>query len=173
MSDPLIQAHNERPAAVWSSGGEAYEVVSRQIAPALEHCVARLDPKPGEQILDLATGTGWTSRLAARRGASVVGADIASDLLAVAKQHASKEGLNIEYRIGDAEELSFADQSFNGVVSTFGVMFASRPEAAAAELGRVCKQGGRIALATWLPDSSVSKMFQVMRTFMPPPPNPA
>jgi 2-polyprenyl-3-methyl-5-hydroxy-6-metoxy-1,4-benzoquinol methylase len=93
MSDPSIQAHNERPAEVWSSGGEAYEVVSRQIGPALEHCVARLDPKPGEQILDLATGTGWTSRLAARRGASVVGADIASDLLAVAKQHASKEGL--------------------------------------------------------------------------------
>jgi SAM-dependent methyltransferase len=173
MNDPSIQAHNERPAAVWSSGGEAYEVVSRQIGPALEHCVARLDPKPGEQILDLATGTGWTSRLVARRGARVVGADIASDLLAAATQRASKEGLSIEYRIGDAEKLSFADQSFNAVVSTFGVMFASHPEAAAAELGRVCKQGGRIALATWLPDSSVSKMFQVMRTFMPPPPNPA
>ena len=167
MSDPLIQAHNERPAAVWSSGGEAYEIVSRQNGSALEHCVARLDPKPGEEILDLATGTGWTSRLVARRGASVVGADIASDLLAAAKQHASKEGLNIEYRIGDAEKLPFADQSFNGVVSTFGVMFASRPEVAAAELGRVSKQGGRIALATWLPDSSVSKMFQVMRTSCP------
>lgn len=105
---------------------EAYEVVSRQIGPALEHCVARLDPKAGEQILDLATGTGWTSRLAARRGASVVGADIASDLLAAANQRANKEGLSIEYRIGDAEKLSFADQSWRGVDIRRDVCRASR-----------------------------------------------
>jgi SAM-dependent methyltransferase len=171
--DSSIQRHNERAAAVWSSGGEAYDVISRQIGTALEHCVARLDPKPGEKILDLATGTGWTSRLAARRGASVVGADIASELLAAATEHARKEGLEIEYRIGDAEKLPFVDQAFDGVISTFGVMFASHPEAAAGELARVCKRGGRIALATWLPDSSVFEMFQVMRPFMPPPPSPA
>jgi SAM-dependent methyltransferase len=167
-----IQPHNERPAAVWSSGGEAYDAISRQVATALEHCVARLDPQPGETILDLATGTGWTSRIVAHRGASVVGADIASDLLAAATERAKKEGLKIEYRIGDAEKLPFLNQTFDGVISTFGVMFASRPESAAGELGRVCKHGGRIALATWLPDSSVSKMFQVMRPFMPAPPSP-
>jgi SAM-dependent methyltransferase len=172
-SDSSIQPHNERPAAVWSSGGEAYEAISRQIGTALEHCVARLDPRPGERILDLATGTGWTSRLVARRGADVTGADIAGDLLAAATDRARKEGLAIEYRIADAERLPFSDQSFDGVVSTFGVMFASRPEAAAAELARVCKRGGRIVLATWLPDSSVFKMFLVMRQFMPPPPSPA
>jgi SAM-dependent methyltransferase len=171
--DSSIQPHNERPAAVWSSGGEAYEAISRQIGAALEHCVARLDPKPGEKILDLATGTGWTSRLAARRGADVVGVDIASDLLAAATERANKEGLVIEYRIGDAERLPFADQAFDGVTSTFGVMFASRPEAAADELARVCRRGGRMVLATWLPDSSVFKMFQVMSPFMPPPPSPA
>jgi SAM-dependent methyltransferase len=158
---------------VWNSGGEAYEAISQQIGTALEHCVARLDPKPGERILDLATGTGWTSRLVARRGAAVTGADIAGDLLAAATERARNEGLAIEYQIGDAEKLAFADQSFDGVVSTFGVMFASRPDAAAAELVRACKRGGRIALATWLPDSSVFKMFQVMRQFMPPPPSPA
>lgn len=168
-----VQPHNDRSAAVWSSGGEAYDLISRQIAAALEHCVARLDPKPGEIILDLATGTGWTSRLVARRGAEVVGADIASDLLAAATERAKKEGLEIDYRIGDAEKLPFSDQSFDGVVSTFGVMFASRPQSAATELARVCKRGGRIALATWLPDSSVFKMFQVMRPFVPPPPSPA
>jgi SAM-dependent methyltransferase len=172
-TEPSIQPHNERPAAVWSAGGEAYDVISRQIATALEHCVARLDPKPGEKILDLATGTGWTSRLVARRGADVIGADIASELLAAATGRARKEGLRIEYQIGDAEKLPFADQAFDGVISTFGVMFASRPEAAARELARVCRRGGRIALATWLPDSGVFKMFQVMRRFMPPPPNPA
>lgn len=170
--DSSIQPHNERPAGVWSSGGEAYEAISRQIGAALEHCVARLDPKPGEEILDLATGTGWTSRLVARRGAHVVGADIASGLLAAATERANKEGIEIEYRIGDAEKLPFSEQSFDAVISTFGVMFASRPQAAASELARVCKRGGRIALATWLPDSSVFKMFQVMRPFMPPPPSP-
>lgn len=172
-TDSSIQPHNERPAAVWSSGGEAYDVISRQIATALEHCVARLDPKPGEKILDLATGTGWTSRLVARRGANVIGADIASELLAAATERARKEGLKIEYQIGDAEKLPFADEAFDGVISTFGVMFASRPEAAAQDLARVCRRGGRIALATWLPDSGVFKMFQVMRPFMPPPPSPA
>jgi SAM-dependent methyltransferase len=171
--DDSIQPHNERPAAVWNSGGDAYDAISRQIATALEHCVARLDPRPGEKILDLATGTGWASRLVARRGADVVGTDIAGDLLAAATERAAREGLEIEYRIGDAEKLPFPDQAFDGVISTFGVMFASRPEAAAAELARVCKRGGRLALATWLPDGGVFKMFQVMRPFMAPPPSPA
>ena len=171
--DSSIQPHNERPAMVWSSGGDAYDAISRQIQAALEHCAARLDPAPGEAILDLATGTGWTSRLVARRGANVVGVDIASDLLAAATARAEKDGLEIDYRIGDAEKLPFDDQSFDGVISTFGVMFASRPHAAAAELARVCKPGGRVALATWMPDDSVFKMFQVMRPFMPPPPSPA
>lgn len=169
----FIQPHNERPATVWSSGGDAYDAISRQIGTALEHCVARLDPRPGETILDLATGTGWTSRLVAQRGADVVGADIAGDLLAAASERAKKEGLEIDYQIGDAEKLPFADEQFDGVISTFGVMFASRPEAAARELARVCRRGGRIALATWLPDSSVFKMFLVMRPFMPAPPSPA
>lgn len=158
---------------MWNSGGDAYDAISRQIATALEHCVARLDLNLGERILDLATGTGWTSRLVARRGAEVVGTDIAGDLLAAASERANKEGLKIDYRIGDAEKLPFPDQSFDGVISTFGVMFASCPEAAAAELARVCKRDGRIALATWLPDSSVFKMFLVMRPFMPPSPSPA
>lgn len=172
-TDTSIQPHNQRPAAVWSSGGDAYDIISQQIGAALEHCVARLNPKPGETILDLATGTGWTSRLVARRGAEVIGTDIANDLLAAATERASKEGLAINYRIGDAEKLPFADQTFDGVISTFGVMFASRPEAAAAELARVCRRGGRIALATWLPDGGVFKMFQVMRPFMPAPATPA
>jgi SAM-dependent methyltransferase len=171
--DSSIESHNERPAAVWSSGGEAYDVISRQIGIALEHCVARLDPKPGETILDLATGTGWTSRLVARRGANVVGADIASKLLAAATVRAKKEGLEIEYQVGDAEKLPFADEAFDGVISTFGVMFASRPDAAALELARVCRRDGRLALATWLPNSGVFKMFQVMRPFMVAPPSPA
>ena len=168
-----IQPHNERAASVWNSGGGRYDQISRGIADSIEHCVLRLDPKPGEKILDLATGTGWTSRLVARRGAEVIGADISADLIGFAAEQAKAAGLTIDYRVGDAENLPFADGAFDAVISTCGVMFASRPEAAAAELGRVCRKGGRIALTTWLSDSNLFKMFMVMRPFMPPPPTPA
>jgi SAM-dependent methyltransferase len=169
-----IRPHNERPAAVWSSGGRDYDQISRGIADAIEHCVQRLNPQPGERILDLSTGTGWASRLVARRGAAVIGADIADELLEAARDIAASEGLPITYQTGDAEDLPFETGEFDAVVSTFGIMFASRPEEAAAELARVCRKGGRIALATWLSDSNVFKMFQVMRRYAPatagPPP---
>lgn len=168
-----IQTHNERPAAVWSAGGAAYDRISRGIADSLEHCVLRLDPRPGERVLDVATGTGWTSRLVARRGAVVTGVDIAADLLASARDRAAADGLAIDYRLGDAEALPFDDASFDAVVSTVGVMFASRPEAAAKELARVTKPGGRLALTTWAHDGHVFGMFKVMKAYMPPPPTPA
>ena len=168
-----IQAHNEKPASVWNSGGGRYDEISRGIADSIEHCVLRLDPKPGEKVLDLATGTGWSSRLVARRGAQVTGADISSELIAFAAERAKAEGLNITYQVGDAEKLPFADSEFDAVISTCGVMFASRPEAAAAELARVCRKGGRMALTTWLSDSNLFKMFMVMKPYMSPPPTPA
>ena len=168
-----IRAHNQRPAAVWSAGGRHYDQISKGISDALEHCVLRLNPQPGERILDLSTGTGWTSRLVARRGAAVIGADIASDLLEAARERADAEGLPITYQIGDAEDLPFETGAFDAVVSTFGIMFASRPEEAAAELARVCRKGGRIALTTWLADSTLYKMFEVMKRYMPAPPSPA
>jgi SAM-dependent methyltransferase len=169
----MIQPHNQRPATVWSSGGKDYDEISRGIADSIEHCVMRLDPRPGERILDLSTGTGWTSRVVARRGASVIGVDIAEDLLSAARAAAEAEGLSIEYRVGDAESLPFAPGEFDAVVSTVGVMFASRQEAAAAELARVCRKGGRIALTTWTADGNVLKMFEVMKGYMPAPPSPA
>jgi SAM-dependent methyltransferase len=168
-----VQPHNAKPAAVWSSGGDKYNEISRGIADSIEHGVLRLDPRAGERVLDLATGTGWTSRLIARRGATVVGVDIAADLVASARERAKAEGLSIDYRVGDAENLPFDDGAFDAVISTCGVMFASRPEAAAKELARVTRKRGRIALTTWLPDSNLFKMFMVMKPFMPPPPNPA
>src|SRR6476619_4079946 len=172
-ADGIVQEHNERPAAVWSSGGNDYDEISRGISDAIEHCVLRLNPKPGERILDLSTGTGWTSRVVAKRGVSVVGVDIASGLLQAARQKARVEGLAIEYRVGDAESLPFSDGEFDAVVSTFGIMFASCPEAAAAELARVCRAGGRIALTTWTADSNLFRMFELMRRYMPAPSAPA
>lgn len=166
-----IQTHNARAAAVWNSGGGDYDAISRGIADAIEHCVLRLHPRPGERVLDLSTGTGWTSRVVARKGAIVTGVDIADALLEAARAKAQAETLPVDYHVGDAEGLPFADGQFDAVVSTFGVMFASRPEAAAAELARVCRKGGRIALTTWLSDSTVFEMFQVMRRYMPASPS--
>jgi SAM-dependent methyltransferase len=168
-----VQPHNERPAAVWSTGGREYDQISRGIADSIEHCVLRLNPRRGERVLDLSTGTGWTSRQVARRGASVIGVDIATELLAAARAKAASEGLLIQYQVGDAEDLPFEDGEFDAIVSTCGVMFASRPEAAAAELARVCRKGGRIALTTWLSDGNLFKMFEVMKRYMPTPPTPA
>ena len=169
----FIQPHNERASKVWSSGGDNYNEVSRGIADSIEHAVMRLSPRPGEAVLDLATGTGWTSRLVARRGAKVVGVDIAAGLLEAAERQALAERLSIRYLPGDAEDLPFDDATFDAVVSTCGVMFASRPEAAAKELARVVRPGGRIALTTWTSDGNLFKMFQVMKPYMPPPAAPA
>ena len=168
-----VQPHNEKPAAVWSSGGSQYDRISRGIADSIEHCVMRLDPKPGERILDLATGTGWTSRLVARRGATVTGIDIAGNLLEAAREAASRDNLSINYQLGDAEELPSDAGSYDAVVSTYGVMFASRPEAAAAEIARVCRKGGRMAITTWLKDGNVFQMFKIMKQYMPAPASPA
>lgn len=169
-SNPTIREHNLKAAAMWGGAGRAYDDVSRDIASAIQHCVDRLAPAEGERILDVATGTGWTSRRVAERGAIVTGVDIADGMLAAARELAGEEKLNIDYRRGDAESLPFADDSFDAVISTFGVMFAPDQEAAIAELARVCKPGGRLAIAAWLPDSTPVKQRQLMIPFMPAPP---
>ena len=169
-----VLEHNVKAQSVWNSTGGRYDEISRSISEAIEHAVARLDPKPGERILDLATGTGWGSRIIAHRvpGAKVTGVDIADAMLEHARSLAAREQLAIEYRHGDAERLPFADAAFDSVISTFGVMFVSKPEAAAAELARGVRPGGRVVLATWKHDSSIFGMFSVMKNFMPPPPQP-
>lgn len=158
--------------AVWNSAGGAYEDISRSIADAIEHAVERLQAAPGERILDLATGTGWASRALAARSPriQIVGVDIADQMLETARRTAIGLDLPIEYRVGDAEALPFETGSFDAVVSTFGVMFASQPEVAAAELARVVRPGGRVALSTWTPDGNVAAMFRIMRSFMAAPP---
>ena len=167
-----IQPHNEKAAAMWSSGGRAYDEVSRFIAEGIEHCIIRLAPKPGERVLDIATGTGWTSRRVAEHGAKVTGIDIAEGMLAAAREIAGEKGFEIDYRLADAEALPFSDGEFDAVISTCGVMFAGNREAAAGELARVCRKGGRLALMTWTPESNAVEMRKVLAPYMPSPPSP-
>lgn len=169
-----VQPHNVKAQTVWNAPAGRYDDISRSIADAIEHAVERLQPRPKERVLDLATGTGWASRIIAQRfpTARVVGADIADHMLEHARAAAAKLGLDIAYTHADAENLPFDTGSFDAIVSTFGVMFAGRPEAAAAELARVTRPGGRVVLSTWSPDGAVSQMFGVMKPFMPAPPQP-
>jgi SAM-dependent methyltransferase len=172
MPSAPILPHNAKAAATWNAGGREYDRISETIADAIEHCVIRLEPKPGEHVLDAATGTGWTARRIAARGAVVTGIDFGEDLIASAKANATATGLTIDFRVGDAEKLPFPDGSFDAAVSTFGVMFVRHPEAAAAELARVCRRGGRLALVTWPTDGTIAGLFKVMKPYMPPPPDP-
>ena len=107
-----IREHNLRAAALWGSGGKAYDRISRSVSGAIEHCVERLNPTIGERIADVATGTGWTSRAVARLGAQVVGFDIAEPLLDAAREIAQEQKLVIDYRLGDAEALPVGDTEF-------------------------------------------------------------
>jgi SAM-dependent methyltransferase len=173
MTTNSVLPHNEKAAGTWGSGGKHYDKISETIADAIDHCVLRLAPKPGERTLDVATGTGWTARRLAARGANVIGVDIGADLIESAKALAQEGNLAIDFRVGDAEKLAFEDRSFDLVVSTFGVMFVAKPEAAAGELARVAKKGARLGLVTWPPGGTINEMFKVMREYMPPPPTPA
>jgi SAM-dependent methyltransferase len=159
-----IQPHNDKAAATWDSGGADYELVSVHLADSIDRAVAALGLKPGDRALDVGTGTGLAARRAAALGATAIGIDLGPELIATARRLAPA----IDFRIGDAERLEFADASFDAAISTFGIMFVNRPEAAAGELARVVRPGGRIALASWLPDGSVARKFGVHRPYLPP-----
>lgn len=162
-----------RAATTWGVAGSNYEGFSAHFADALSHCVQRLAPRAGEAVLDVATGTGWTARLAAARGASVTGLDFSEELVASAREIAEQQALDITFEVGDAQALPYADSRFDAVISTFGVIFAGDPTQAAAEIARVCRPGGRLALAVWARNGTVATLArEVLAKFSPPPPDP-
>jgi ubiquinone/menaquinone biosynthesis C-methylase UbiE len=167
-----VLPENAVAGRTWSNGGAGYDRISNQIADAIEHCVDRIAVRPGERVLDAATGTGWAARRLHARGAQVTGIDFGEGVIAAAKDLSPSE---IEYQVADIEALPFADGTFDVVTSTFGVMFCGNPERAAAELARVCKAGGRIAMANWATHGGVIEMFKLIRSHFPvqPPPAPS
>ena len=168
----MVQDHNRAAAQLWSKGGAGYDRIPYTTSDSMLHAARRLWARPGDRILDIATGTGWTARNVARDGAIVTGVDIAEDLLEAAKELSSHVTPAIEFRLADAESLPFDDASFDGVISTFGIMFAGNQEQAAAEAARVCRPGGRISLTTWSPDpnSFSAKFFRVIAKYTSAPP---
>ncbi|MBA2615890.1 MAG: methyltransferase domain-containing protein [Actinobacteria bacterium] len=158
----------QRQSVMWGKGN--YQRITETIADIHELVVERLAPESGERWLDLACGTGAAAERAAAAGARVTGLDLAPGLIETAKERAAELGLEIEYLVGDAEQLALDDASFDKVSSTCGIMFAPDHEAAAGELARVTAPGGRIALANWTPTGGMAKVFKLMAPYQPAPP---
>jgi SAM-dependent methyltransferase len=122
------------------------------------------------RVLDVAAGTGNAALPAARLGAEVTASDLTPDLLAAGRRVAEDEGLELEWVEADAENLPFADESFDVVMSAIGVMFAPHHQSAADELVRVCRRGGTIGLLSWTPEGMIGGLFRLMGPFAPAPP---
>lgn len=165
---PNLDALKARQKATWESGD--FGQIARSIEHVAEEFMARLPFRPGAKVLDVASGTGNLAIIAARRGCDVSGIDIATNLIVQARARAATEELRIDFTEGDAEAMPYQDSQFDLVVSMFGVMFTPQPDIAAAELRRVTKPGGRIALANWTPEGFIGKMFKVFKAHLPPPP---
>ncbi len=151
----------------WSAAASLFDNVSFFVSDALSHATQRLNPRPGQRVLDVGTGTGASARNAARFDARVVGVDPNEDLLETAKELSEHVAPPIEFRAGTAESLPSEDASFDSIISTFGVMFSSEPNQAAHELARVLAPGGRIVLANWIPGGAVEKTFALIRKYDP------
>ena len=153
--------------ATWISGD--FGQIAKFLAAEAEKFINRLELKPGSKVLDVACGTGNLALPAARLGADVTGVDIAPNLVEQARANAAREGLSARFDEGDAEALPYADASFDAAVTMYGAMFAPRPELVAAELKRVTKPGGRIAMGNWTPAGFIGQMFKVVGAHVPPP----
>ena len=162
----------QRQSVMWGTG--PYQRVTETITDVHERIIERLAPAPGVRWLDVACGTGAVAERAAESGATVTGVDLAPVLIETASERAAEQGLEIDYRVGDCEQLDLPDASFDAVSSSCGVMFAPDHEATARELARVTRPGGLVALANWTPTGGLARMFGVMAPFLParPPANP-
>jgi ubiquinone/menaquinone biosynthesis C-methylase UbiE len=164
---PDLVALKTRQQAAWSSGN--YAIVGSTLQIVGEELCEAMDLTAGSKVLDVAAGNGMASLAAARRWCDVVSTDYVPDLLERGRARAAAEGMAIEFREADAENLTFDDDSFDVVLSTFGVMFTPNQEKAAAELLRVCRPKGKIGLTNWTPDGFIGQVFKTLGKYLPPP----
>ena len=162
-----IDALKDRLKATWMDGN--YDYFSRFMESSAVLFLDRLGVPAGASLLDVACGSGQLGLIAARRGIRVTGVDIATNSILAARGRAASEGLDARFDEGDAEALPYADASFDVVASIYGAMFAPRPERVAAELLRVCRPGGTIAMANWTKEGFIGQMFKTFARFIAPP----
>lgn len=163
-----MAALKTRLRATWIAGD--FGQIAKFYEGEAEEFINRLHLKPGTKVLDVACGTGNLALPAARAGADVTGVDIAPNLVEQARENAKRAGLNVKFDEADAEALPYEDASFDAVLTMFGAMFAPRPELVAAELKRVCRPGGFIAMANWTPNGFIGQMFKTISSYVAPPP---
>ena len=162
-----LAAVKQRQQQAWASGD--FAVVAARIVLVAEHLCDTADLHAGWRVLDVATGSGNAAIAAARLGCEAVGVDYVPALLERGRERAAAEQLEVELLEGDAESLPFEDGSFDAVTSVFGSMFAPDHEKAAAELLRVTRPGGTIALASWTPTGFIGELFRTVGEHVPPP----
>ncbi|MBA3327175.1 MAG: class I SAM-dependent methyltransferase [Solirubrobacterales bacterium] len=155
--------------ATWAAGH--WDAVAELVLEVGAVIVERTGVGSGMDVLDVGTGSGNAAIPAARAGARVTGSDLTPELFGDARARAATAGVEVEWVEADAEDLPFADGSFDRVLSTFGHMFAPRHAVAGAEMVRVCRPGGAIGTCTWTPEGFVGGMFKIMGSFLPPPPD--
>jgi SAM-dependent methyltransferase len=166
MSEEM-SALKARLKTTWESGD--YGVFATYLETGALQFFNRLEIEPGARLLDVACGAGQLLLPAARNGIRVTGLDLAANLVEQARARAEAEDLHIRVDQGDAEDLPYRDASFDIVISLIGAMFAPRPQLVAAEMIRVCRPGGRIAMGNWTPDGHVGQMFTIIGRHVPPP----
>ncbi len=162
---PEMEALKAKLKATWMAGD--FGQIAETYSPGAAEFVNRLNLRSGERVLDVACGTGNLTLPAARKGASVTGQDIAPNLLEQGRARAKVEGLTIQFDENDAEALPYDDAAFDTVITMFGAMFTPRPDVTAAELTRICRPGGRIAMANWTPGGFIGQMFKIVGKYVP------
>ena len=153
--------------AAWASGD--YAIVGTTLQLVGEELAEACDLRWDQTVLDVAAGNGNATLAAARRGCKVTSTDYVGSLLERGAERARAERLQVDFREADAEALPFADDSFDAVLSTFGVMFAPDQTKVAAELARVCRSGGTIGMANWTPAGFIGQVFKTLGRYLPPP----
>jgi SAM-dependent methyltransferase len=168
-STPGLAEAKQHARATWAAG-DFDAVAQRTIWPVGERLVDRIGIRPGDDVLDVACGSGNAAIRAAVAGGRTTGVDLTPELFGAARANADAAGVSVDWVEGDAEDLPFGDGEFDVVLSTFGVMFAPRHRIAAQEIARVLRRGGRAGLCNWASDGATAKMFRLLGEYAPPPP---
>jgi ubiquinone/menaquinone biosynthesis C-methylase UbiE len=168
-SSPVANPYTVHSKAAWMAGD--YGKIAQGYALGAVEFANRLHLSAGDRVLDVGCGTGNLAIPVARTGAHVSAIDLAPKLIGQAMQRAHAERLTIRFKEGNVEAMPYATGSFDVVVTLFGAALSSQPDAAAAELARVCRSGGRMAMANWTPNGFVGQMFQIVAKYIPPTPD--